>query len=90
MARLYLPDLIEPLELPDDAPLHQVADDHIPIGCHHGHCAICMVRVIEGAEHLNPVDDTERYTLSQAELDQGIRLACRVRIRGGVVRMVPC
>jgi ferredoxin len=90
MALLYLPDLTAPLELPDDAPLHLVAADHIPIGCHAGHCAICMVRVEAGAEHLSPVDDTERYTLSPAELDAGIRLACRMRITGGSVRLVPC
>jgi ferredoxin len=49
-----------------------------------------MVRVEAGAEHLSPVDDTERYTLSPAELDAGIRLACRMRITGGSVRLVPC
>jgi ferredoxin len=90
MALLYLPDLSAPLDLEDGAELRVVADDHIPIGCHAGHCAICMVRVEQGAEHLSPVDDTERYTLSQSELDEGIRLACRVRILGGVVRLVPC
>jgi ferredoxin len=90
MALLYLPNLSEPLVLADGAELRVVADDYIPIGCHAGHCAICMVRVERGADQLSPIDDAERYTLSQAELDEGIRLACRIRILGGVVRLAPC
>lgn len=54
----------------------------IPFGCHDGHCAACMIHVIEGANLLNAPQPVERYTLTRQEIQQGIRLACRTTITG--------
>lgn len=52
----------------------------IPFGCHDGHCAACMIQVVSGAECLNAPVPVEHYTLTSAELEQGVRLACRTTI----------
>lgn len=60
-----------------------VAEGHgapMIFGCGAGHCAVCMVVITQGAEHVNAVNDTERYTLTPIEIAQGIRLACQLRI----------
>jgi len=54
----------------------------IIFGCREGGCATCIVRIIEGAEHLSPPTDAEHSTLEEAELDSGLRLSCQVTIIG--------
>lgn len=76
--------LIDLLE--DTSPAHTP----IPFGCYAGHCAACMVTVTEGVELLSEITPFERYTLSQQELDQHIRLACQLSlVSTGTVSMHP-
>ncbi len=45
-------------------------------------CARCVLRVIEGAEHLSEVSADERRVLREAEISQGYRVGCRSRLVG--------
>ena len=54
--------------------------------CWVGMCGCDAIRVVEGAEHLNPVGDKERKTLERRGLEPGpCRLACMARCAGPVV-----
>jgi ferredoxin len=48
-----------------------------------GRCGTCVVRVVEGAEHLSPRTPFENKRLSGA--DAALRLACQAQVRGPVV-----
>ena len=90
MATLTLTDEGITLEVEDGASLLDLAEEHdmgMIFGCTAGHCAVCMMVVLEGSEHLSAINDTERYTLTQAELDANMRLACQVRVLQGAVRL---
>ncbi len=55
----------------------------IPFGCDAGHCAACAITVLEGGQAgLNPPTDREHYTLTDAEIDAGARLACQLIVLG--------
>ena len=86
MATLELAPTGQTFEVPDQTPLLEIILERrapIPLGCHAGHCATCMIRVCQGAEALDDPGPIERYTLTRAELAQGIRLACRARLQTG-------
>jgi ferredoxin len=52
--------------------------------CLAGACGTCMVRVVEGAEHLVPPQGVEQILLDPEELQENKRLACQARLRGDV------
>ncbi len=90
MATLNLLDEDITLEIEDGADLLDVVETHdldMLFGCTAGHCAVCMMVVLQGQENLSPINDTERYTLTQAELDANMRLACHVRVLHGSVQL---
>ncbi len=47
-------------------------------------CAACRVRVLEGAEHLDPPTAAERALAAREPLRAGERYACQARVRGPV------
>ena len=47
-------------------------------------CGCCRVRVVEGREHLSPVQDDERKVLTALHAGDDERLACRARVEGAV------
>ncbi len=49
-----------------------------------GTCGLCRVRILTGAEHLNPFTDEERKHLGNVYHLTKVRLACRSRIAGDV------
>ncbi|MFA5866846.1 MAG: ASKHA domain-containing protein [Actinomycetota bacterium] len=51
-----------------------------------GTCGKCKA-IIQGP--VSPADDTEKELLSPAEIDQGVRLACRTLIQGNITVAVP-
>jgi ferredoxin len=68
-----------------------------PLGweCQKGVCGLCAVRILEGAEHFEPVDESSSE-LKTIEIAVGVepdpkryRLACMSRIRGRVKLCVP-
>jgi len=50
-----------------------------------GVCGDCIVRIVEGAENLAPPDDVERAWFERGERPAGVRLACRLIVRGPAV-----
>jgi ferredoxin len=55
--------------------------------CHQGVCGMDPIKILSGAEHLNPMTRTERSTLEDlCDLEPGkYRLACVTRVTGPVV-----
>ncbi len=51
-----------------------------------GTCGKCIVRLIEGTA---PPDESTTRGLSEEEIEEGYRLACRVRVLGDAAFMVP-
>lgn len=49
-----------------------------------GTCGLCRVKIIAGAEHLNPFTDEERKHLGNVYHLTKVRLSCRARIAGDV------
>jgi ferredoxin len=49
-----------------------------------GTCGLCRVKVLAGAEHLNPYTDEERRHLGNVYHLTKVRLACRCRPTGDV------
>ena len=49
-----------------------------------GTCGLCRVKVIAGAEHLNPYTDEERKHLGNVYHLTKVRLSCRCRPTGDV------
>ncbi len=70
--------------------LCEVAEEHgikLNAECHAGICGSDPIRILAGAEHLNPPDGSESDTLQDlCDLKPGeCRLACMVRAKGPVV-----
>ena len=49
-----------------------------------GTCGLCRVKILSGAEHLNPFTDEERKHLGNVYHITKIRLSCRCRVSGDV------
>src|SRR6185436_15050257 len=49
-----------------------------------GTCGLCRVRIVAGAEHLNPFTDEERKHLGNVYHITKVRLACRCKPTGDV------
>ncbi|MBD3360546.1 2Fe-2S iron-sulfur cluster binding domain-containing protein [Candidatus Peregrinibacteria bacterium] len=58
----------------------------IAYGCEDGMCGTCIVKIIEGKENLNPLDEKEKQTLDVMGMDDGEhRLACQCKVNGDIV-----
>ncbi|MEO7097515.1 MAG: 2Fe-2S iron-sulfur cluster-binding protein [Polyangiales bacterium] len=53
-----------------------------------GTCGLCRVKILAGAEHLNPFTDEERKHLGNVYHITKVRLACRSRLTGDVTIQV--
>jgi ferredoxin len=49
-----------------------------------GTCGLCRVKIVAGAEHLNPFTDEERKHLGNVYHLTKVRLSCRTKISGDV------
>lgn len=49
-----------------------------------GTCGLCRVKILAGAEHLNPFTDEERKHLGNVYHLTKVRLSCRTKISGDV------
>ena len=50
-----------------------------------GVCGDCVVRIVEGEENLLPPDAVEQAWFDRRPRPAGVRLACRLRVRGPAV-----
>lgn len=76
------------IEVKDNYALIDMCEDHdtsILFGCRDGACGACMVKVIEGAENLSPMQDDERDFLETMAAEPNERLACQCKVSGDVV-----
>jgi len=65
--------------LSHDIPLHHACGGYCA-------CTTCQVRVIQGAEHLSPIEDEEAERLDRADdVAPNSRLGCQAKIHGEVV-----
>ena len=49
-----------------------------------GTCGLCRVKIVAGAEHLNPFTDEERKHLGNVYHITKVRLSCRAKVAGDV------
>ncbi|HEY1553596.1 MAG TPA: 2Fe-2S iron-sulfur cluster-binding protein [Kofleriaceae bacterium] len=49
-----------------------------------GTCGLCRVKIVGGAEHLNPFTDEERKHLGNVYHITKVRLSCRCKVAGDV------
>ena len=49
-----------------------------------GTCGLCRVKILAGAEHLNPFTDEERKHLGNVYHITKVRLSCRSKVSGDV------
>jgi len=67
--------------------LRDVCDDHwldVPFNCREGACGTCAVEILQGSEHLPPINDKEEIMLSDFRPGRYLRLACQITIHGPV------
>lgn len=53
-----------------------------------GTCGLCRVKIVAGAEHLNPFTDEERKHLGNVYHITKVRLACRTKPAGDVTMSI--
>ena len=53
-----------------------------------GTCGLCRVKIVAGAEHLNPFTDEERKHLGNVYHITKVRLSCRSKVAGDVTIQV--
>ena len=52
--------------------------------CERAVCTTCLVEVLEGKDHLSPMEDREKQTLAAIKAKLNWRLACQVSVLGDV------
>ena len=62
-------------------------DVSLSFGCTEGTCGVCEVTVIKGRENLSRITEEEKDYLLEEDLEDGMRLACQVKIRKGDVTL---
>jgi len=49
-----------------------------------GRCTTCKIIVLEGADHLSPIEETEQTLFDAGKLQLGERVACQAKLLGDV------
>jgi ferredoxin len=88
------PDAAEPkvAEVPEGATLFEAGAKvtaGIDTSCvGKGTCGLCRVKILAGAEHLNPFTDEEKKHLGNVYHLTRVRLSCRSKVSGDVTIQV--
>ena len=75
------------IDVVDGYAMIDMCEDHdtsILFGCRDGACGACMVRVLEGAKNLSPMQDNERDFPETMAAEPNERLACQCKVYGDV------
>ena len=75
------------IEVVDNYAMIDMCEDHdtsILFGCRDGACGACMIKVIDGAENLTPMQDDEKDFLETMAAEPDERLACQCRVFGDI------
>jgi len=85
----FMPQNIE-LMLPSGTSLTELefeltGQERIPFGCRAGVCGACVIKVVDGLEHLGSQKQEERDFLNSLGFsERGYRLACQCKLNGEV------
>jgi ferredoxin len=70
------------------AELWETTDLPIPFSCRSASCGTCRIRVLEGADQLEPPAEDELYVLDAFDaVAPAIRLTCQARLAAGATRV---
>ena len=68
----------------DECPIKEAARElGTPFGCEHGQCGTCRIKILEGYDNLEPLNEQE---LNMGLQDSPFRLACQCRLKCGEVK----
>ncbi|MBN2193434.1 MAG: (2Fe-2S)-binding protein [Polyangiaceae bacterium] len=84
------PELDRIVEAPAGGQLVDICDAlqaPVPFSCRAASCGTCVVRVLEGAEHLVRPNDDEAVLLALMGQSESCRLACQAEVRAGPGRV---
>ncbi len=87
MPKVTFADNDSSIEVEAGSSLHdacEAAGAPIPFSCTVGVCGTCLVAVEAGADNVNPCDDDEESTISMTTDQEGLRLACQLRVNGNI------
>lgn len=56
----------------------------IPFKCGGGLCGTCKCKIESGIEHTDSIKDKEKRHLSDAEIENGYRMACQTFVNGDI------
>ncbi len=75
------------IDVKDGYAMIDMCDDHdtsILFGCRDGACGACMVKILDGADKLSPMQDDEKDFLETMAAEPDERLACQCKVYGDV------
>jgi len=75
------------IDVVDGYAMIDMCEEHptsILFGCRDGACGACIIRVLDGAEHLTSMRDEERDFLETMAAEPNERLACQCKVLGDV------
>ncbi len=75
------------IDVADGYALIDLSEEHdtsILFGCRDGACGACMVKVLEGAQNLSPMQEDEKDFLETMAAEPHERLACQCKVFGDV------
>jgi len=87
MAKVHITTDKKTFDVAENYPMIDMCEDYdtsILFGCRDGACGACMIRVVQGAENLSPMQDHERDFLETMAAEPNERLACQCRVFGDV------
>lgn len=88
MASVEVKNDAKTVEVPDGSLLVELDGKcSILFACRVGSCGSCKVKVLEGAENLEPPNDAEQAGLSIFATDPAERLLCVCRMKGGKIKV---
>jgi 2Fe-2S ferredoxin len=78
-----------PIEVQEGANLmRSLLDAGLPVAssCHgDGVCAKCRIVIIEGMDHLSPINTTEELMRDRLRIPVGVRISCQTQVFGDIV-----
>ena len=90
MAKVFFKTDNVTYEVEDGTPLMDFCEEEdvsLSFGCTEGTCGVCEVTVLKGQKNLSRITEEEKDYLLEEDLEDGMRLACQVKIRKGDVTL---
>ncbi|MDZ7621294.1 MAG: 2Fe-2S iron-sulfur cluster-binding protein [Candidatus Competibacteraceae bacterium] len=91
-AQLSFTDIGVTVTVPAGTRVIEISDklnSGIIYGCREGDCATCLMKVVEGMEHLSEPSALEASVLGSTIAGRNPRLACQAQVLGGEIVVRP-